>query len=68
MDEGVCTVGPVEQKWVLEEPGLHVEFEEDVKTLFEVDELQRMATGYVYGAFYHCYGGECATELVYLIS
>jgi hypothetical protein len=39
MDEGVDTVDPVEEGRVLEEPCLDTKFEEDVQSLFNVDEL-----------------------------
>jgi hypothetical protein len=56
----------VEEEWVFEEPGLHVEFEEDMQLLLEVNELEGVATGDVDGAFDHCYCAESSTELVYL--
>lgn len=68
MNERVYTVCPVEYEGVLQEPCLHIEFEEDVESLFEVDDLEGVPAGDVDSAFDHCYCGECATELIHLSS
>jgi hypothetical protein len=49
---------------VTEEPVLDGEFEEYVETLFEVDYLEGVMAGYIYGGFYKGDGGECAAELI----
>lgn len=51
MNEGVGTVDPVEQRGSLEEPLLEVDFEEDVKLLLEVDDLEGVLSSNVYSAF-----------------
>lgn len=53
---------------MLQEPALDVEFEEDMKTLLEMDQLQGMATGDVHGALNHGHGTEGSSELVYLFT
>jgi hypothetical protein len=39
VDEGVDAVDPVENSWSCEEPFLEINLPEDMKTLFEVDNL-----------------------------
>lgn len=51
---------------MFEEPRLHVELEEDVESLLEMDDLEGVATGDIDSAFYHSDGSECATKLVNL--
>lgn len=50
VDEGVCSVGPVNQGRVRNEPLLDGTLEKDVEALLEVDELQGVASCNVDGA------------------
>lgn len=51
MDEGVETVDPVQESRSPEKPVLDGLFDEDVESLFDVDDLQGMYSGDVDGAF-----------------
>jgi len=64
VDEGVYAVCPVHEEGVAQEPCLDLQLVKYVEVLFEVDELEGVAAGDGYGAFYHCYCGEGSAELV----
>lgn len=67
VDEGVGSVGPVEEGGVFEEPVLEGEFVEEVEALFEVNELEGVGAGDVDGGFDEGEGREGAAELVDLL-
>ena len=52
---------------MFEKPALDREFVEEMQTLLEVDELERMAACDIHGAFDHRHGAEGAAKLVDLL-